>query len=96
MGNVFDQFDGAPNPGLAKTAEDTGNVNAGFISMGKGLVNVGRGLGLVDRPEKFEQEAWNALKKKYPKTKRENGYVHVVNPKDITNVKPLKVKQGDK
>lgn len=54
--------------GARQVAEDVGPVQAVAIGIGKGLFNIGRGLGLLDPAEISETEAFEALKRRRPFT----------------------------
>jgi len=48
----------AQNPALTRQAQETGPIEAGFVGMGKGLVGLGRAIGLVDEATDFEKQAF--------------------------------------
>ena len=51
---------------LKQQAEETGTGEAFAVGMGKGLYDIGRGLGLVDDPNEIERQAFSALEKESP------------------------------
>jgi hypothetical protein len=55
-------------PDYSGLAEESGPVQAGLISVGKGLYNVGRGVGLLDAPDDIERASFEALEKEHPKS----------------------------
>ena len=53
-------------PGIRAEIAETGPVEATFVGWGKGLFDIGRGLGLIDPATPFEKEAYRGLKEEYP------------------------------
>lgn len=55
-------------PGIRAEIAETGPVEATFIGMGKGLFDIGRGLGIIDPATPFEREAFAGLEQERPYT----------------------------